>query len=361
VRVEALLAADRTWSPADWVERYLDHPVTGTLGRRLIWQTSSDGGGWVAGLPERADGGWRLSGRPLGDRIRVWHPLDADAGEIATWRNRVTASGLRQPFKQAFRETYRLTPAEEESDLFSHRYAGHVLMYRRASALMRTRGWQASYLGTWDGGYQSEATKVLGEWRASFFHHAVDGSAHSYRVEFCGTDQVRIARLDGTQWTVARLADVPARVFSEAMRDVDLFVGVTSIATDDGWAERTDDPLFRYWLSASVGPLSAQAEIRREALARILPMLAIADRCELAGRYLRVRGTRRTYRIHLGSGNILMEPDDAYLCIVPAKPSGPSVRLPFDDDPMLTLVLSKAILLAADDRITDPSILRQIS
>jgi hypothetical protein len=27
----------------------------------------------------------------------------------------------------------------------------------------------------------------------------------------------------------------------------------------------------------------------------------------------------RTYRIYLGSGNILMEPNDQYLCIVPAQ------------------------------------------
>ncbi len=29
-----------------------------------------------------------------------------------------------------------------------------------------------------------------------------------------------------------------------------------------------------------------------------------------------MRGDLRTYKIHLGSGNILMEPNDQYLCIV---------------------------------------------
>ncbi|MFI7642506.1 hypothetical protein [Nonomuraea sp. NPDC049400] len=71
---------------------------------------------------------------------------------------------------------------------------------------------------------------------------------------------------------------------------------------------------------------------------------------ELTDRFLRVRGQLRTYRIHLGSGNILMEPNDAYLCIVPGRDrSASSVLLPFEEDGgMLSVILSKAFLLADD-------------
>jgi hypothetical protein len=76
-----------------------------------------------------------------------------------------------------------------------------------------------------------------------------------------------------------------------------------------------------------------------------------------------VDGQKHTYRIHVGSGNILMSPNDQYLCIVPArgtkKPTG--VRfVPFEGDEVLAVVLSKAFLLADDRRITNPSIVRQI-
>jgi hypothetical protein len=90
--------------------------------------------------------------------------------------------------------------------------------------------------------------------------------------------------------------------------------------------------------------------------------LKIADRVELTDRFLRVRGDLRTYRIHLQSGNVLMEPNDAYLCIVPghARDAG-SVFLPFEEDGgMLSIIVSKAFLLAADAAITDPSITRQL-
>ena len=88
-------------------------------------------------------------------------------------------------------------------------------------------------------------------------------------------------------------------------------------------------------------------------------------RCELTGRFLVVRGDLRTYKIHLGSGNILMTPDDQYLCIVAARDArdarASKLFLPFDDDPLLSLILSKAFLLADDTKITDPAISRQIA
>ncbi|MEU1965941.1 DUF4132 domain-containing protein [Micromonospora sediminicola] len=367
-RVEALLSEDRTWAHPDWVSRFLDHPITGTYGRRLIWEASTDGSDWSAGVPRQDADGWTLiglDGRPArGARVRLWHPVRARVDETLAWRERVLAAGLPQPFKQAFREVYLLTPAEEQTRIYSNRFAAHILRYRQANALMRARGWQAGYLGTWDGGYDSEATKLFGggAWRASFHHQLVDtDDPRDYDVHHCSTDQVRFARHDGTTWQPAPVTDVPPLVFTEAMRDVDLFVGVTSIATDPQWADRGADRFRDYWHRTVVGELTPSAQVRRDALARLLPRMAIAGRVTLADRYLHVRGNLRGYRIHLGSGNIMMEPNDAYLCIVPARGGTGRLHLPFEDDPMLSTILSKAIMLAADDSITDPTVLRQLA
>ncbi len=107
--------------------------------------------------------------------------------------------------------------------------------------------------------------------------------------------------------------------------------------------------------------IGATAQTRRDLLERLIPRLKIAGRCTLQDRFLLVRGDRRTYKIHLGSGNILMEPNDQYLCIVPARggPEG-SLFLPFEGDRMLSVILSKAFLLADDTKISDPTILSQI-
>jgi hypothetical protein len=357
-RVEALMSAGRTWPYDEWCRYYRDHPVTGVLVRGLIWEVQG---------AEDAEGGWQAvapATEPPGEpaHIRLWHPIRASLDDIRAWRARIVAERLRQPFKQAFREIYLLTPAEEETGVYSNRFAAHIVHYLRLYALFKERGWQANFLGRYDGGHDGVARAEFGDgaWRACFHHEPASDDDNGYAPDHAATDQVRFERRDGRRWHEVPLAEVPPLVFSEAMRDIDLFVGVTSIAADPEWTDRGEDRYTAYWRTTGFGELTANAEVRREALQRILPRLTIADRCTLDGRYLTVRGDLGTYRIHLGSANILMEPDDAYLCIVPSRRKADAkVFLPFEDD-RLALVLSKAFLLAADSRITDPTILHQI-
>ncbi|MFF4272112.1 DUF4132 domain-containing protein [Streptomyces sp. NPDC001536] len=336
-----------------WRAELAGHPLARSVVRRLIWEIEVAPGQWRAVLPSTED----LPDAPDDASVRLWHPIRADADTVRTWRDRLVDGQLRQPFKQAFREIYRLTPAEEETRVHSLRFAAHLVHYRRMFALFRARGWASRLLGPWDAGDGDAAVRTLGagEWQVAFSHTYVDWADGD---GVASTDRVRFERRVAGAWREAPLAEVPPLVFSEAMRDVDLFVGVTSIAADPHWTEQ--GPARAYWERAGFAELSESAEARRDALARILPRLKIADRCTLDGRFLVVRGDLRTYRIHLGSANILMEPDDSYLCIVPSRAKvGGKVFLPFEDD-RLTVILSKALLLAADTEITDPSIRSQI-
>ena len=107
--------------------------------------------------------------------------------------------------------------------------------------------------------------------------------------------------------------------------------------------------------------MSESAKIRRDVLAGIIPKLKIADRLSLEGRFLHVHGDLRKYRIHIGSGNIQMEPGNAYLCIVRGgRNAADRVRLPFEGDSVLSVILSKAVMLANDSKIKDRTILAQI-
>ncbi|MGW9595108.1 DUF4132 domain-containing protein [Streptomyces chartreusis] len=340
-----------------WRTELLEHPLAGTTVRRLIWEIEVAPGEWRAVLPEAG----RLPDAPDDALVRLWHPIRSTPDAVRAWRDLLLERRIRQPFKQAFREIYLLTPAEVETRVYSNRFAAHLVHYRRLFALFRARGWASDRLGPWDAGDEDEAERILaaGEWRIRFIHRWADWSGDD---ELAATDQVRFARRVEGAWREAPLADVPPLVFSEAMRDVDLFVGVTSIAADPDWTDR--GPERTYWERARFAELTESAEARRDVLERILPRLKIADRCAIDGRYLVVRGDLRTYRIHLGSANILMEPDGSYLCIVPSCRTGTGsgtgkVFLPFEDD-RLSLILSKAFLLAADTAITDESILAQI-
>jgi len=85
---------------------------------------------------------------------------------------------------------------------------------------------------------------------------------------------------------------------------------------------------------------------------------------EIKDKFLVVKGKLRTYKIHIGSTNILMEPNDQYLCIVPdrsKKDVTQNLFIPFEGDKGLSIILSKAFLLANDDTITDSTITSQIN
>ncbi|GII34298.1 DUF4132 domain-containing protein [Planotetraspora mira] len=343
---------------AKWREDMATHPVAGTVANRLIWEIETSPGHWQTVLPDLHDAAGRSLAEPAPDApVRLWHPARASLAEVTAWREMVTERRLRQPFKQAFREVYLLTPAEEQTRAYSNRFAAHIVDYQKLYALFKQRGWEAGFLGPWDGGDAGEARRVLaeGRWRASFFHDHLHDAGN-----YAATDQIRFhLNVDG-EWREATLADVPPLVFSEAMRDVDLFVAVTSIAADPEWVDRGEDRHHDYWRQTSFGALPPSAEVRRDALARLLPRTALADRCILTDRFLVVRGDLRTYKIHLGSANILMDPGDVYLCIVSARKHDARLFLPFEEDGRLSLILSKAFLLADDKKITDETILQQI-
>jgi hypothetical protein len=186
---------------------------------------------------------------------------------------------------------------------------------------------------------------------------ADERTSHHAIYVYIQTDRVCFRDAKGAQ---PELTSLPPILFSEIMRDIDLFVGVTSVMNDPTWGTQDDQtPIHAYWRASSFGNLSASAQSRRELLERLLPKLEIRERCRLEDRFLIVRGDRAMYKIHLGSGNVMVEPGSRYLCIVPG--SGPShLFLPFEGDETLTVILSKALLLAGDTKIKDPAIVSQL-
>lgn len=361
LRIEGLLAEAREWSWDAWHRHYLAHPLVRVYARHLIWQF--DG---VPGIPI-ADG--RMLDRdgehvplPTAECVRLWHPIDIPADEVAGWRAVIRTHRVEQPFKQAFREVYLVAPAELETRTYSNRFAAHVVRYPQAYALMKTRGWGIVALGPYDnsGGRQWRDFPEHGIRVEFWMEHTEDGWGGMENLAgLASTDQVRFYRIGEND--PMPIADVPPLIFSEAMRDVDLFVGVTSIAADPEWLDGGEDRFRAYWTEAAFADLTESGVVRRELLVELIPALKIADRLSLEDKFLRVRGNLRTYRIHLGSGNILMEPNDEFLCIVANRGKSPGkVFLPFPEDERFSIILSKAFLLAADDKIADPSITAQI-
>ncbi|CAM3387289.1 DUF4132 domain-containing protein [Stackebrandtia soli] len=388
-RVDRQFLEAREWPFKSWRERYLDHPLLGTLGRRLIWVVDGTAFGVVDGVPVTIDEAPLTADDDA--TVSLWHPVARPVDDVLAWREWLERHEIRQPFKQAHREVYLLTEAEERTGTYSNRFAAHIVKQHQFHALAAARGWRNRLRLLVDDEYEAPY-KELPRWglRAEFW---VEGLGSDWGADttdsgsylYLATDQVRFYPIDSTansahaggggyrQWLVAGqdpteplpIERVPPLVLSEVLRDVDLFVGVASIGNDPTWTDGGGEGRhIEYWQSYSFGDLSASAEIRKSLLERLVPRLAIADRAHLDGRFLVVRGDRRTYKIHLGSSNILMEPNDQYLCIVPnqrAAAETGGLFLPFEGDRVLSMILSKAMLLADDSAITDSTILSQLS
>jgi hypothetical protein len=247
--------------------------------------------------------------------------------------------------------------------------AAHLLKQHQFNALTAIRGWRYSLLGAYDHGKEGEIAKIsLKEHKleAQFWIdeiHADDAFNDAGIWDYVSTDQLRFMDEDGE---VVELVNIPKIVFSEIMRDADLFVGVASVGNDPEWRDNGGlRQQFRdYWISYSFGELNEIAKTRKEILEKLVPRLKISNVAYVDGKFLKIKGKKRTYKIHIGSSNILMEPNDQYLCIVPARGKDKNldnVFLPFEGDRGLSLILSKAFLLAADDKIEDTTILSQIN
>ncbi|MEV6344350.1 DUF4132 domain-containing protein [Actinoplanes sp. NPDC051851] len=358
-RLDGLLRRDREWSAGQWRERLLDHPLARTLARRLIWTADGVACCWGGDALRTVDDA-ELEVKDAA-AIRLWHPAGRDAPVVAAWRDFLARHRITQPFKQAHREQYVLTDAERATGTYSNRFAAHVVRQHRLNALLSRRGW--SYQQHRDDGAWYEPPRLTlpdHGLRAEFTVAGIDERGDGV-FDTMATDQLRFLGADGTP---APLAEVPPVVLSEVMRDVDLFVAVAGVGADPNWYDGGPQGRHRdYWARSSFGALTPPAATRREVLAALIPRLAVADRCTLTERFLEVRGDLHTYRIHCGSGNILIAPEDRYLCIIPdsaRRSAEPDVFLPFEGDGRLSEILSKALLLAADRRIKDPIIQRQL-
>lgn len=369
-RFDRMLRSNRELKPDYFKERYLNHGLLSWLTANIIFNfINSDG--TVQAI--RVNNKWLTNtGNEVDidhyDRVSLWHPAVSSTAQVKLWRDYLIANKVLQPFKQAFREIYLLTEAEINTRTYSNRMASHILKQHQYVTLAKGRNWTARLIGAWDGGDQDTASLLLPEYnlRAEYWVNALnadDAFNETGIWNYVTTDQIRFINTQTNE--LVDLIDVPAIPFSEALRDVDLFVGVASVGNDPTWRDSGGLPAYRdYWQAYSFGDLSEVAKNRKEILTGLIPRLKIAGVTSIQDKFVVVKGKLRTYKIHIGSTNILMEPNDQYLCIVPdrsKKDNTENVYLPFEGDNGLSVILSKAFLLAADDKITDSTITSQIN
>lgn len=367
-RIEQLYTENRIWNRKDFEKYYLNHGLVSTIARKLIWLFGYENK-WIPVFLQ--EGKWQdITGQShdLTDdtKIRLWHPIDSEAEGVLSWRNKLEEWLVQQPMKQAYREVYLLTDAEINTKTYSNRMASHILKQHQFKALSVSRGWKYSLIGcNIDTREGNMAQKELPSHQltAQLWIQDVQSDDDSYAYTYVATDQIRF--VDASSKAV-ELINVDRYIFSEVMRDCDLFLGVASVGNDPIWQSNSniDRPDARaYWQSYSFGDLSEIAQTRKQVLEKLVPRLKIKDIAKVEGNFLVVKGKRHIYKIHINSTNIQRSPNDQYLCIVPSIGKDRNLKnvfLPFEDDGGISLILSKAFMLANDDKITDDTILSQL-
>lgn len=392
VRLESSFVAPRLIPLRHWRQYYVEHSLLGFLGRTMIW-TFSDGKGWErsgmwcngqvfdeAGNPlsfaGKEGGGKDAPPNPCEEdaiKVRLWHPLTSDTAELQRWRERIFSAGIRQPFRQAFREFYQVTDEERQTRMYSNRFAGIYLRQHQLASLCRVRGWEYRLMGIGFDGH-NVPTRKLPHWNMQAELH-VDlppdrdhalrdsglGEQSGFGINlFVESDHVRFYR-DRREVAVD---EVPALLYSEVMRDVDLFTSVGAIGEDENWRDQGDRGIGALGDRMTMPELSAAVSLRADILARVLPRTHIADRCRLEPLHLDVQGQLGRYRISLVWGLVALVADSGLrwlkipqklLTAVPLEVAD----LPIDLDYRTELILRKAYLLANDWEIEDAELIQQ--
>ena len=289
---EALFLRAASLPYETWFARVLANADTARQAAALIWRFD-DG---QTALPIRAGKRWSFLdayGKPLepaATGVSLWHPLKPDA-DADVWRNLVIARGLRQPFNQAFRETYsaasmfRLTLPE--LDL-------HCLL-----GLARAQGW-ALRPG-------ASLVRRIGVFRVELdvgvAYPGAVGTTHCYGIRFfrgAGSDAIDPAQAE-------------PQGISECLRRVDLLVSVSA-----------------YTLDPSASEDAASARSRRAALVRMLGEVPDTERPYVDGRYVR----HGELAIHIATGRVSKHGEECEILSLDAK-----VRvLPYPDSTLQRIV-----------------------
>jgi Domain of unknown function (DUF4132) len=351
MRLEKSWLNARTWDWETWNQYLRNHSIVSKLVGTLIWQFEENGQ-ILRGIPFSKEKIIDSNNKEIileKPTVCLWHPISSTIQEIQAWRNFLFDNQVKQPIKQAFRELYLVTDAEINTVTYSNRFLNHVLGHQKMKAIATQRLWEYRSVYEYDPPCLLIPRFNIKAWFdiESDYEYVQVGRTHFQLME----NPPRALRME----------EVPSIVFSEAMRDIDLFVSKSTIGIEENWHERaqTNAQYNQYWQNYNQEKeLSTTAKIRREVLERIIPKLKISDKCGFDGPHLTVKGIVNNYRIHIESGNSYLD-DMRYLCIVPTRENS-AVFLPFEGDSILSVIISKAFLLAADDKITDSTITRQI-
>jgi len=317
---EASFISPLTLPYGEWRARLLGAAPAAVFARELVWQADR------SFVLDAHDNPVDIDGAPLAlendTPVSLWHPVAAHAQERQQWRARFVERRLRQPLRQVFREYYQPDDVDgTECTLFE----GWELSAVPLIGLARREGWALN----------EGLVRRFGPYRVTFevssrLFPGCQGAVPSAKVTF------------GLNGALMPLRGVPARIFSEACRAVDLLVSVSAMALE---SDRSDE---REGRVNKLMDLSRQAGVnamRRHALETILRPHIDAGIVTITARHVHAGGAA----VHLRTGRVMRDGTPIELALPPAKNKLAAVPwLPYDEAVLERVVRSVGVLITGE-------------
>ncbi|MHB2016189.1 MAG: DUF4132 domain-containing protein [Candidatus Xenobia bacterium] len=359
-RLQGALSSGRSWSYGAWRDIFGAHPLLSHLASRLLWRVD------LVGPPRffmpDARGEWTdVAGRQVRlhpeATISLAHPASSGHEALGQWQERLVTIMLVQPFKQLFRETWRVLTPEEAQAAVSTRFAGREVPLGALAAGLEQAGWSVG----------SPGNQKLLELQKDFASHGIravlsvrrandEGTVATQEVTFRGVRNRPGATANMRLGDALQLGQVPAVVFSETMRDVDRALTeslATTLELDEDWnMQLAHNP--NLWQQRRQelrhGTWAAAAASRGMLLKQLASAMGLGGRLSLDGALAVVRGPQSVYAVHLGSGQVFRENNGERLDMHLPQALMERVYLPFEDEePLTRQVVGKVVLLANEE------------
>ncbi|MDE6894556.1 MAG: DUF4132 domain-containing protein, partial [Lachnospiraceae bacterium] len=265
-------------------------------------------------------------------KVRIAHPCDFyQEGHWTEYQKFLFAGQIRQPFKQVFRELY-VKLSEELEKRETCLFAGYQIQPKKTVATLRGRRWVADYENGLQKVYYKEDLIVVLVALADWFSPSDIEAPTLESVVF----------YDRKDFSQKQICEIPERIYSEVMRDVDLAVSTAYVGGVDPEASHST------------------MEMRRVIVEENLRLFQVKN-VQLKGNHAQINGKLGQYTVHLGSG-VIHQVGNAMLHVLPVHSQHRGkIFLPFlDEDPKTAEILTKILMFAEDTKIKDPAVIRQI-
>jgi hypothetical protein len=322
--------------PADEFAALIGSPVVRSLVSRLL--ISCDGRLLLWTAADAFDEGAPPGEMEGAELVWIVHPAELGSdGQLGEWQERLIRARVSQPFKQLFREVYTLADGERASSGCG-RFSGQPVVARRAFALLRNRGYAPG---------RGDAVK---EWPGVGLRAHIQWSRSAERAgrliaERDATEAVTTGDVwfEDTAGETVPLESVPVVMVSETLRDADLlasraFAGELGLTSQGICCVRAT--LVRY-LAQDLGLTTIYvSEDENHAI---------------------VEGRRALYRVHLGSGTVLLEESRRNLDMGGVGNRRIEDLVSESMDSGTARILGIIGALSEDEKITNPAFLRQLA